>query len=429
MKKPTRPRGSRHSTSPCVDAFAPETTHASSRPGRRTGPLLLAATVSLIAPTRADTTIFTDTFDAAVGSWFKGVPSVGDSLTVTADPLPIGQLEWKENGNSMAETIARPFAETTLAIGQKLRVSFDYRQNGITTNNIIRAGLYNVTTTVAADNWAGGNALGAWAGYTSFVRDASGTGNIARVESGTTTSGTVGPTQGATGTFTTITSPANTTNFNLNDDGTVTYQVVFEVNYVSATQMDTLFTISSTAGETTTAHFTVTGTTSTIHPTFDTFVLKQAGTTAMPVYYDNIKLELIGNTAAPDPAIFADWQEITWPGNTDANTIGPAADPDGDGIINRLEWALHLDATEPDVFAPTFVKNGAVLDFTYVRRKTAPGEATFQVEWSDTLANDWSTAGVTEDAPASIDTTSESLHATIPAGANGRRFVRVRVSD
>jgi hypothetical protein len=388
----------------------------------------LGTAICLLPRCQADTTIFTDTFDAAVGNWFKGVPSAGDSLTVTADPLPAGQLEWKENGNSMAETIARPFPETTLAVGQKLRVSFDYRQNGSTTNNIIRAGLYNVTTPVAADNWAAGNAIGAWAGYTSFVRDASGTGNIARVESGTTTSGTVGPTQGATGTFTTITSPPNTTNFNINNDGTVTYQVVFEVNYVSATQMDTLFTFSSTSGETTTAHFTVTGTTATIHNTFDTLVLKQAGTTNMPVYYDNIKVELIGGTT-PDPAIFADWQEITWPGNTDANIIGPAADPDGDGIINRLEWALHLDGKDPDVFAPTFVKNGAVLDFTYVRRKTAPGQATFQLEWSDTLANDWSTVGVVEDAAVSIDATSESLHATIPAGPNGRRFVRVRVSD
>jgi hypothetical protein len=389
---------------------------------------LLGLALSLAPLCPADTTVFNDTFDAGIGSWFKGLPTAGDSLTVTADPLPAGQLEWKENGNSMAETIARPFAETTLAIGQKLRVSFDYRQNGGTTNNIIRAGLYNATTTIAADNWAGSNAIGAWAGYTSFIRDASGSGNVARVESGTTTSATVGPTQGAAGTFTTITTPPpNTTNFNINDDGTVTYQVVFEVNYVSATQMDTLFTFSSTSGETTTAHFTVNGTTSTIHNTFDTLVLKQAGTSAMPVYYDNIKVEVIGTTPTPDPGIFADWQEITWPGNNDVDTIGPDADPDGDGIINLLEWGLHLDATEPDVFAPTFIKNGAVLDFTYVRRKTAPGEATFRVEWSETLANDWSAAGVIEDAPVSINTTSESLHATVPAGPNGKCFIRVRI--
>lgn len=386
-----------------------------------------AIAVGLSSPCFADTLIFNDTFDAAVGSWFKGVPTAGDSLAVTADPLPAGQLEWKENGNSMAETIARPFPETTLAIGQKLRVSFDYRQNGTTTNNIIRAGFYNATTAVAADNWAGGNAIGAWTGFGSFVRDASATGNIARVEAGATTSGTVGPTQGATGTFTTITSPANTTNFNLNDNGTVTYRVVFEVNYVSATQMDTLYTISSTTGETTTAHFTVTGTTSTVHNTFDTLVFKQAGTTAMPVYYDNVKVEVIGDTAAPDPAIFAGWQAITWPGNTDINTIGPDADPDGDGLRNFLEWALHLEGDVPDVFTPTFAKDGGDLDFTYIRRKTAPGQATFQVEWSETLANDWSAVGVVQDAPVSIDTTSESVHATIPAGANGARFVRVRV--
>ena len=127
-----------------------------------------------------------------------------------------------------------------------------------------------------------------------------------------------------------------------------------------------------------------------------------------------------------DPAIFTDWQQLVWPGQSNPAIIGPDADPDGDGLTNFTEWALHLDATASDPFDPDFANNGAVLDFTYTRRKTAPGEATFTVEWSDTLADPWTTA--VSDPPVSLDATRESVHTAIPASLNGRRFVRVRIT-
>ena len=129
--------------------------------------------------------------------------------------------------------------------------------------------------------------------------------------------------------------------------------------------------------------------------------------------------------ASNNPAVFADWQQLTWPGQSNPALIGPEADPDFDGLTNLTEWALHLDATAPSVHQPGFLKNGAVLDFTYTRRKTAPGEATFTVEWSDTLAAPWTPA--VSDPPVSIDATRESVHTAIPAGPNGRRFVRVKI--
>ncbi|MCU0795796.1 MAG: DNRLRE domain-containing protein [Akkermansiaceae bacterium] len=130
--------------------------------------------------------------------------------------------------------------------------------------------------------------------------------------------------------------------------------------------------------------------------------------------------------ASNNPAVFADWQQLTWPGQSNPAIIGPDADPDGDGLDNLTEWALHLNATAPDVHQPAFAKNGSVLDFTYTRRKVAPGEATFTVEWSDTLAAPWTPAA--SDPPVSLDATRESVSTTIPAGPNGRRFVRVRIT-
>jgi hypothetical protein len=192
--------------------------------------------------------------------------------------------------------------------------------------------------------------------------------------------------------------------------------------------MDTLYTVREGSGESAVTRFAIAGrqTTGTVHSGFDAVVLKQAGGTTMPATYDNITLELIGDIL-PDPAVFHDWQHIIWPGISDLAISGPDRDPDHDGTANLLEWALHLDPTAPDHFQPALQPGPTEIGFTYLRRKTAPGEATFQVEWSDTLGDDWSTAGVVTSPAQSINATTESVQATLPAATGGRRFIRVRV--
>ena len=128
-----------------------------------------------------------------------------------------------------------------------------------------------------------------------------------------------------------------------------------------------------------------------------------------------------------DSAIFSDWQALTWPGVSDPNIIGPDQDPDHDGLNNLLEWALHLNANGSDSFTPTFVRNGAFFEYTYTRRKTAPGEASFRVEWSDTLANDWSVQDVGEEIMVSETNTTETIRNMVPAGGGGQRFVRLKL--
>ena len=127
-----------------------------------------------------------------------------------------------------------------------------------------------------------------------------------------------------------------------------------------------------------------------------------------------------------DPAIFADWQQLTWPGETNTNITAPDKDPDGDGVSNLLEWALQLNPTAPDTFNPVFAKSGATLQYTYTRRKTAPGEASYQVEWSDTLAAPWTP--IVSDPPVSTGATTESVSTTFSAGPSGKRFVRLHIS-
>ncbi|MBE7504165.1 MAG: hypothetical protein HS113_28535 [Verrucomicrobiales bacterium] len=44
---------------------------------------------------------------------------------------------------------------------------------------------------------------------------------------------------------------------------------------------------------------------------------------------------------------FVRWQQEQWPGVTDQAVIGPAADPDGDGVVNAVEYALGMDPQTP----------------------------------------------------------------------------------
>jgi len=138
----------------------------------------------------------------------------------------------------------------------------------------------------------------------------------------------------------------------------------------------------------------------------------------------SLLIEAVDPAPTLDPAIFADWQSITWPGVSDPGIIGPDMDPDHDGNSNFMEWALLLDPNKPDGFTPILTINGNVLEYTYTRRNTAPGEASFSVEWSDSLAPPWTSAG-----PGTViaDGPGQTVKATLSAGVPSR-FVRLKIT-
>ena len=240
---------------------------------------LIVATAALIASGAVfphtvcgDVIVFTDTFDSGTGAWYKG--GTGGTLTNAS-----GELSWAPGTAGVDQIIGRSFTTTPVGVGESIRLTFDYRQTGASVN-ILRIGLFDVETPIAADNWAGGNAIGPWEGYYTFVRDNSSAGNVARRESGTNTSSSNFPT------FLGSNIGSNTTQYDMNQNGTTTYQGLFEVFRTSETEMQTLFTLSSNS----TTHFSVAGTTSTTQDAFNTVVLRSSGGTSL---FDNVAVTFI----------------------------------------------------------------------------------------------------------------------------------------
>ncbi len=103
-------------------------------------------------------------------------------------------------------------------------------------------------------------------------------------------------------------------------------------------------------------------------------------------------------------------------------------DGDGDGISNLLEYATGMNPALNDVVSQSVTKNGSVLDFIYAKNKTAM-DITFNVEWSNTLGNDWSTAGVSAPTIQSDNGVTQQIKVTVPAGSGvTKRFVRLKVT-
>ena len=69
--------------------------------------------------------------------------------------------------------------------------------------------------------------------------------------------------------------------------------------------------------------------------------------------------------------------------------------------------------------------SGAPANQVQYKNKSAT-DVTYTVEWTDNLTT-WSTAGVTSSL-LSDNGTTQQIKATVPAGANGRRFVRLKVT-
>jgi hypothetical protein len=111
---------------------------------------------------------------------------------------------------------------------------------------------------------------------------------------------------------------------------------------------------------------------------------------------------------------------------------GDLADPDGDGIVNLLEYALNLN---PNVASGTGLPTERIdpacgcLSLTYTKVLSAI-DLTYTVEASSNPGGSWSTNGITQTVLGSdgITQTNKASDAGNPIATSGKRFMHLRVT-
>jgi len=124
-----------------------------------------------------------------------------------------------------------------------------------------------------------------------------------------------------------------------------------------------------------------------------------------------------------------DWRQLFFGTTANAGNAADLANPDFDGFNNFLDYATGSSPVVPHGFLTSVALTGTSIDFYYPRSHAAVIDGfVFSVEWSDTLGNDWSTAGVTQSS-GSDNGIVETVHAFVPLPSQKlRRFVHLKVS-
>ena len=133
-------------------------------------------------------------------------------------------------------------------------------------------------------------------------------------------------------------------------------------------------------------------------------------------------------TGLPATGSIDDWR-FAWFGTTNnTGTAADDADPDGDGVKNKLEFALFGNPLATSTVTTQLAIVGSNMEFTYTRSKAAVDAGlTFNVPWSATMTNGQWNYGDTVQTILSDNGSTQVVKATLPTGTNGRRFVRLEV--
>jgi autotransporter-associated beta strand protein len=122
------------------------------------------------------------------------------------------------------------------------------------------------------------------------------------------------------------------------------------------------------------------------------------------------------------------WQETNFGTTANIGEFAENADKDKDGVTNLIEYAC---GTNPNINTPCPLStnlSGSTLEYIYTKNKSAT-DISYTVEWSDTLTNDWSTAGISAPIVLSDNGTTQQIKVTVPYGPEvRRRLIHLKVT-
>ena len=140
----------------------------------------------------------------------------------------------------------------------------------------------------------------------------------------------------------------------------------------------------------------------------------------------------LDNLILPNPPLtgIALWKQNQFGANAGNESIaGDNADPDGDGIVNILEYALNLDPNTVNTSMGISADSTASTVSIIYPRNTGASDLEYIVEYSTNLNPlSWTKATVTEQILGTNGNT-ETVEATMTMGSESRYFLRLRVEN
>lgn len=130
---------------------------------------------------------------------------------------------------------------------------------------------------------------------------------------------------------------------------------------------------------------------------------------------------------------FNTWRLAEFGTNANNEAIsGDLADPDGDGIVNLLEYALHLNPNVPDASGlptPQLDPTCGCLRLTYTRLIAAT-DLTYTPETASGPSGPWSTNGITQTVIAAdgVTQTIQASDLAHPIATASNRFMHLKVT-
>ncbi len=123
------------------------------------------------------------------------------------------------------------------------------------------------------------------------------------------------------------------------------------------------------------------------------------------------------------------WRAQRFGDSANAGMGADLADPDGDGRSNIFEYATGSDPSVVNGAILSVLRSSTDFKVIYTRNKAALADLNFVIEWTESLgAPNWVTTGVSPENVILDNGTIQTVEVTVPLGAGGISFARLKLT-